>query len=90
MPNQYPYSTYEHSYSSQTAHFNPGFLYQSTGLAVLFVTNFAACTFYWLARLQSFDDSTWLGPLVYELNGVERYIISLYWSIVTFSTVGYG
>lgn len=62
----------------------------NTGLVCLFVTNFAACTMYFLARLENFNDNTWLGPLVSELNGPERYIISLYWSVVTFTTVGYA
>jgi hypothetical protein len=45
---------------------------------------------FFLARLNDFDENTWLGPLVFEMNGVERYVVSLYWSVVTFATVGYG
>lgn len=56
------------------------------GLVCLFVSNFAACAMYYLARLEDFDDETWLGPLVNDLTGVERYIISLYWSVTTFTT----
>jgi len=56
------------------------------GLVCLFVSNFAACAMYYLARLEHFDDETWLGPLVNDLTGVERYIISLYWSVTTFTT----
>ena len=56
----------------------------------LFVTHFSACIMYFLARLDDFSDNTWLGPLVFELNGFERYCTSLYWSIITFTTVGYG
>ena len=56
----------------------------------LFVTHFSACIMYFLARLDDFSENTWLGPLVYDLNGFERYCTSLYWSITTFTTVGYG
>lgn len=57
----------------------------------LVVTHFSACVMYFLARLNDFDDeNTWLGPLVFEMNGLERYVVSLYWSVVTFATVGYG
>ena len=52
-------------------------------LAVAFMlTHFSACIMYFLARLEEFDDETWLGPLVNELSGFERYMYSLYWSIV--------
>jgi ankyrin repeat protein/CRP-like cAMP-binding protein len=56
----------------------------------LVVTHFSACAMYFLARLNDFDENTWLGPLVFEMNGFERYVVSLYWSVVTFATVGYG
>jgi CRP-like cAMP-binding protein len=49
-----------------------------------------ACGMYFLARLQDFDDSTWLGPKVQGMTTFQRYVTSLYWSIVTFCTVGYG
>jgi Ion transport protein len=62
--------------------------------AVLFLANhFSACVMYFLARLQDFDEHTWLGPAVVDvsqMNGVERYVVALYQSVVTFSTVGYG
>jgi hypothetical protein len=72
-----------------TSAFAPSPNNNTQGLAVLFVTNFAACTFYWLARLEEFGENTWLGPMVADLSGIERYIISLYWSVVTFSTVSF-
>ena len=60
------------------------------GLAVISFTHFEACSMYFLARLRNFDETTWLGPIVESMTGFDRYITSLYWSIVTFATVGYG
>lgn len=54
-------------------------------------THVAACIFYFIARQYSFDaDQTWLGDEVLRLSAFERYVTTLYWSIVTFTTVGYG
>eukprot|EP00539_Tryblionella_compressa_P013571 CAMPEP_0178830600 /NCGR_PEP_ID=MMETSP0746-20121128/9006_1 /TAXON_ID=913974 /ORGANISM="Nitzschia punctata, Strain CCMP561" /LENGTH=815 /DNA_ID=CAMNT_0020492771 /DNA_START=59 /DNA_END=2506 /DNA_ORIENTATION=- len=50
-------------------------------------THLAACTMFYIARQQDFQD-TWLEPGT-ETN-FELYLTSLYWSIVTFTTVGYG
>ena len=58
--------------------------------AVLALTHMEACLMYFLARLRDFDEETWLGPLVTDMTGFDRYVTSLYWSIVTFCTVGYG
>ncbi len=59
--------------------------------AVLFGANhLSACVMYFLARLRGFDDHTWLGPVVSEMSGFQRYVVSLYQAVVTFSTVGYG
>jgi hypothetical protein len=58
--------------------------------ATLSASHFWACGIYYLARLREFDDTTWLGPLVRNFNGLERFVVSLYWSVVTFATVGYG
>jgi len=60
------------------------------GFAILW-SHFAACIFYFIAKQQNFDpDTTWIGGSIEDLNGAERYSTSLYWSIVTFTTVGYG
>jgi CRP-like cAMP-binding protein len=63
-------------------------------------THFSACIMYFLSRQHSFDEeSTWLGVgvgmvggggAVENLSGYERYVTTLYWSVVTFTTVGYG
>ncbi|KAL7553072.1 hypothetical protein ACHAWF_016336 [Thalassiosira exigua] len=49
-----------------------------------------ACCMYFLARLKDFDDTTWLGSVVKSEEGGNLYVTSLYWSITTFCTVGYG
>jgi hypothetical protein len=58
---------------------------------LLTVNHISACAMYFLARSKDFDhEATWLGPVVSSMNGFERYVVSLYQSVVTFSTVGYG
>jgi CRP-like cAMP-binding protein len=57
---------------------------------VLSCTHCEACCMYFIARLYNFDKDTWLGPRVHDMTGLERYVTSLYWSIVTFCTVGFG
>lgn len=59
-------------------------------LAVMFTTHVEACAMYFLARLHNFDENTWLGPMADDATEYERYVTSLYWSVVTFGTVGYG
>jgi ankyrin repeat protein/CRP-like cAMP-binding protein len=50
-----------------------------------------ACVMYFLARARHFGSDTWLGPILYKSeSSFERYVTSLYWSITTFCTVGYG
>ena len=61
--------------------------------AVLLVAHWEACTMYFLARLKGLGEDTWLGPLVAENENsstFDLYLTSLYLSVVTFCTVGYG
>jgi hypothetical protein len=61
--------------------------------AALVWTHLSACIIYFIALQFDLDpDKTWIGGYLQdqELNGFERYLTSLYWSIVTFCTVGYG
>jgi len=54
--------------------------------AALVWTHTWACIMFFIARESAFDaDNTWLGSTVSDLNGFERYITSLYWSVVTVS-----
>lgn len=55
--------------------------------AALVWTHFAACTMFFIAKQFGFDDdTTWIGSQVFGLNEFERYVTSLYWSVVTFTT----
>ena len=60
--------------------------------AALLWTHVAACTMYFMARVTYNLDvnNTFLGSKVVGMNDFQRYITSLYWSTVTFATVGYG
>ncbi|KAL3816991.1 LOW QUALITY PROTEIN: hypothetical protein ACHAXA_010111 [Cyclostephanos tholiformis] len=50
-----------------------------------------ACIMFFIARQYNFDpDNTWIGSVNSDMSEFERYILSLYWSVVTFSTTGYG
>ena len=56
--------------------------------AIFVWTHCNACVLYFIARQYDFDDgNTWLGGLVHELNPFDRYITSLYWSVVTVSAL---
>lgn len=47
-------------------------------------THFFACVMYFVARMYDFDpDNTWIGEVVGSLDGFERYVTSLYWSVGT-------
>ena len=54
--------------------------------SVLCSTHLAACSMYFLARYNGFGENTWLGPVVRNMSGLERYVTALYWAIVTFCT----
>ncbi|XP_058780988.1 potassium channel AKT1-like [Vicia villosa] len=59
----------------------------------LFVSHFAACFYFFIANNYVKDRSTtWLGAVsdVDSKSMMTLYITSLYWSIITLSSVGYG
>ena len=59
--------------------------------AALWWVHFNACVMFFIARQSSFDEeNTWIGGSVDGLSLYEQYVTSLYWSVVTFATVGYG
>jgi hypothetical protein len=58
-------------------------LLRNFGFAILW-SHFAACIFFFIARQYDFDpDATWIGGSIEGMTGAERYINSLYWSVVT-------
>ena len=47
-------------------------------------SHFSACVFFFISRQYDFDpDQTWIGGSIEGLNGFQRYVTSLYWSVVT-------
>jgi len=58
--------------------------------AALVWTHVWACIMFFIARESSFGQDTWLGYEASEMSSFENYITALYWSVVTFTTVGYG
>ncbi len=65
-------------------------LVRNLGFATVW-SHFAACIFYFIAKKNKFDsETTWIGESIQELNGVERYVTSLYWSVVTYVTKWVG
>jgi hypothetical protein len=63
-------------------------LVRNFGTALVW-THFAACVMYYISRQYDFDpEKTWIGGDWEGLNTFERYLTSLYWSVVTFCTVG--
>jgi hypothetical protein len=57
--------------------------------AAVFWCHLWACIMYFIARQYNFDpENTWIGPTHSDLSGFERYIQSLYWSVVTVSGRG--
>ncbi|KAG6651907.1 potassium channel AKT2/3-like [Carya illinoinensis] len=59
----------------------------------LFTVHCAGCLYYLLAELYPHHGKTWTGTLIpnfREASLSTRYISSMYWSITTMTTVGYG
>lgn len=59
----------------------------------LFAVHSAGCFYYWLATHHKNPDNTWIGSEVQDFKHKSvwlGYTYSMYWSIVTLTTVGYG
>ncbi|XP_040953659.1 potassium channel KAT3-like [Gossypium hirsutum] len=59
----------------------------------LFAVHSAGCFYYWLAARHKPSEHTWIGRLIgdFKQKGVwHGYTCSIYWSIVTLTSVGYG
>ncbi|KAL6533899.1 hypothetical protein OROHE_013732 [Orobanche hederae] len=65
----------------------------TTGYVTLFAVHTAGCFYFWLATHYSISDDTWIGASIpgFETRSVWLgYTYSMYWSIVTLTTTGYG
>ncbi|KAK1550682.1 hypothetical protein Q3G72_023037 [Acer saccharum] len=59
----------------------------------LFAVHSAGCFYYWLAIHHHNSENTWIGSQVHDFKHRSiwlGYTYSIYWSIVTLTTVGYG
>ena len=51
----------------------------------------SSCFYYLIARLNDFNDETWVGRQnIKDKPYFTRYISAFYWSLQTFTTIGYG
>ncbi|KAL3023515.1 hypothetical protein AAZX31_04G071500 [Glycine max] len=59
----------------------------------LFAMHFAGCTYFWLAVQHKTPKNTWIGNKTEDFNDLSvglGYTYSMYWSVATLTTVGYG
>ncbi|KAM0046358.1 putative cyclic nucleotide-binding domain, potassium channel, voltage-dependent, EAG/ELK/ERG [Helianthus debilis subsp. tardiflorus] len=59
----------------------------------LFAVHSAACFYYWIATHHHISQDTWIGSIIENFEDRSiwlGYTYSMYWSIVTLTTVGYG
>jgi hypothetical protein len=60
-------------------------------ITVIFVAHIMACVWYFSSRFDNFHVDTWVMRYrVYDDDLETKYLASVYWSITTMSTVGYG
>lgn len=60
-------------------------------LTVIVCTHVMTCLFYFAAKYNDFSKDTWVYRYSYmDYSNFDSYIISMYWSYTTLSTVGYG
>ncbi|KAG4112918.1 hypothetical protein ERO13_D13G192300v2 [Gossypium hirsutum] len=60
---------------------------------IVFAVHSAGCFYYWLARHHKTPANTWIGSAIEDFKHRSVwlcYTYSIYWSIVTLTTVGYG
>jgi Ion transport protein len=60
-------------------------LIRNIGFAISW-SHFAACTMYYISRLYSDPENTWIGDTTGQ-STVQKYLTSMYWSVTTFATV---
>lgn len=55
------------------------------------MSHLSACFYYFTAKISDFDESTWVSRLdLLDSSIYQKYVTSLYWSIQTVTTMGYG
>lgn len=60
-------------------------------LGFLVLTHISACIWYFIAKLQNFSPESWVYRLGYlDQSYFDLYILSVYWTLTTVTTVGYG
>ena len=62
-------------------------------LLIGLAAHWSACLLYYIARIQEFNENTWVYAVDPELPNMafyDVYTTALYWSVVTLTTVGYG
>jgi hypothetical protein len=60
-------------------------------LGFLMLTHISACMWYFIAKLDNFSPETWVARLGYlDQSYYDLYIIAIYWTLTTVTTVGYG
>jgi len=60
-------------------------------IGFLVLTHISACMWYFIAKLDNFSPDTWVSRLGYlDQSYFDLYILSIYWTLTTVTTVGYG
>ncbi|CAD8119378.1 unnamed protein product [Paramecium sonneborni] len=60
-------------------------------LDMVILTHIFACLWFWIARIDEFNQDTWvIREKVYDFNIEKQYIICFYWAIQTVTVIGYG
>lgn len=60
-------------------------------IIIIVCIHISGCFWYYIARLNNFDDTTWVYNLKYLNESTDTiYLTCLYWAITTMTTVGYG
>ena len=60
-------------------------LIRNIGFAISW-SHFAACTMYYISRLYTDPENTWIGDTSGQTT-IQKYLTSMYWSVTTFATV---
>ena len=60
-------------------------------LSLLFMVHLMACVWFLVAKFEDFDDNCWVTYAgIYDDEDIYQYLASVYWTLMTLTTVGYG